>query len=515
MKAHLMYRERDFDVEQKLPWNEGALTQDLELDTLFSAMALGDQFLFDVAKKVILWSPTNHVSTILYRQDILKDVLKNSATVRAIYDLAVEAIESERKNFWGILTNYPEVVLHRSMGVMQMFVGMLKRLWGIADQYAEEFASEGFRTLFAMLKEELSDEYFGRVQHHLKQLQFRRGVLISAGLGQGNKGINYVLRKPNDRNQNWLEWALGPKPAAHTFRIADRDDNGARALSELRDRGLNLVSDALAQSCDHILSFFNLLRAELAFYVGCLNLHEQLAQGDQPTCFPVPVDPRERAHTARGLYDACLALVRKRTVVGNDLNADNHSLVMIRGANQGGKSAFLRSIGLSQLMMQCGMFVPAEHLSANVCDGLFTHYKREEDASMNSGKLDEELSRMSEIADHVTPNSILLFNESFAATNEREGSEIARQIVSALLELRIKVFFVTHLYTLSQGLCRRQTEGALFLQAERQADGTRTYRILEGEPTETSYGVDLYNRIFGEGTVGDARRLGDTAGDSA
>ncbi len=70
-------------------------------------------------------------------------------------------------------------------------------------------------------------------------------------------------------------------------------------------------------------------------------------------------------------------------------------LVMITGANQGGKSTFLRSIGLAQLMMQCGMFVPAESLSSNVCDGIFINFKREEDATMKCGKLDEELSRMS------------------------------------------------------------------------------------------------------------------------
>jgi DNA mismatch repair ATPase MutS len=59
---------------------------------------------------------------------------------------------------------------------------------------------------------------------------------------------------------------------------------------------------------------------------------------------------------------------------------------------------------------------------------------REEDATMKSGKFDEELSRMSDIADDMTSNSMVLFNESFAATNEREGSEIGRQIVCALLE---------------------------------------------------------------------------------
>lgn len=108
------------------------------------------------------------------------------------------------------------------------------------------------------------------------------------------------------------------------------------------------------------------------------------------------------------------------------MNADERELAIITGANTGGKSTFLRSVGLSQLMMQCGMFVPAKSLSANLCDGLFTHYKREEDTTMESGKLDEELSRMSGIIENITANSMLLFNESFTATNEREGSEICQ-----------------------------------------------------------------------------------------
>ena len=40
MKAFLMYRDQDVDLQRKLPWNEGALTQDLEVETLFGAMAL-------------------------------------------------------------------------------------------------------------------------------------------------------------------------------------------------------------------------------------------------------------------------------------------------------------------------------------------------------------------------------------------------------------------------------------------------------------------------------------------
>jgi DNA mismatch repair ATPase MutS len=228
-----------------------------------------------------------------------------------------------------------------------------------------------------------------------------------------------------------------------------------------------------------------------------LNLHEQLAQMGEPVSFPLPMAPNERRHSFQGLYDVCLALTMEQKVEGNHVNADNKDLVIITGANQGGKSTFLRSIGLAQLMMQCGMFVPAESFCSNICDGLFTHYRREEDATMKSGKLDEELSRMSGVVDNITSNSILLFNESFAATNEREGSEIARQIVSALLEKHVKIFFVTHLYEFSHSLFDNNMKNAIFLRAERQADGKRTFKLVEGEPLQTSYGQDSYNKIFG------------------
>ena len=115
---------------------------------------------------------------------------------------------------------------------------------------------------------------------------------------------------------------------------------------------------------------------------------------------------------------------------------------------------------------------------------------------MISGKLDEELGRMSAIIDHLGPGALVLFNESFAATNEREGSEIARQIVNALLEKDIKIFFVTHLYAFAREFHDQLPENVLFLRAERKADGARTFKISEGEPLQTSFGEDLYRQIF-------------------
>jgi hypothetical protein len=498
MKAHLLYRDRDFDMERKLPPNESALTQDLELDTLFSAMASGDRFLFQVAKQAVLSGLQDDLETILYRQAVLKDCLRNHPIVESIYNLAVQTIERRRKECWfGILSDYPSSTLHGGVELLQMLMEMLARLKVLVEEHANKFQSEGFRTLFAVLKAELPDEYFARVKAHLKHLRFRQGVLVSAQLGEGNQGANYVLRRSFRREPWSIERVFGGRRRAYTFRIADRDEAGARALWQLRDRGINLAANAVAQSADHVLSFFVMLQTELAFYLACVNLHRRLAEKGVPVCFPVPLSPGIPRHRCVGLRDVCLALTMEGTVVGNDLDGDGKRLCIITGANQGGKSTFLRGVGLAQLMMQCGMFVAAESFSADICRGLFTHYKREEDATMKSGKLDEELSRMSGIVDALTQDSMLLFNESFAATNEREGSEIARQVVCALLDTRVKVFFVTHLYEFARRLSEEKTDSTLLLRAERQADGRRTFRVLPGEALETSFGADLYEGIFG------------------
>jgi len=494
-----MYRDKDFDLNLKLPVNEKALTEDLELTTLFDAMSRGDKFLFEIAGKSIL-SSLKDLSAIRYRQNILKDCLKNPLKVREIYNITIQSIEGVKKIYFGFFSKYPDAILSGSIERLRLFMNSLKQLKSIAES-AEGFNSEGFMRFFSMINKELDNEYFVKVYDHLKKLKFSDGVLISAQLGKGNKGSNYILRKAQDTKRSWIERIFDRKSSAYSFTISDRDESGAKALSELKDHGINLVANALAQSSDHILGFFNMLRTELAFYIGCLNLHEQLSQMNESACFPQLADSDKRQQTFKGLYDLSLSLNMKQKIVDNDMNAENKKIIIVTGANQGCKTTFLRSIGSAQLMMQCGMFVPAMSFRSNLCESLFTHFKREEDISMKSGKLDEELSRMSDIVDNIKPNYMLLFNESFSATNEREGSEIAKQIVRALLEKRIKIFFVTHLYEFAHNFFDNKTENALFMLAERKAGGERTFKIIEGKPLQTGYGEDLYNKIFGKITA--------------
>ena len=397
----------------------------------------------------------------------------------------------------GLFDPHPGSILYRSVELLRLLIDALRQLRGIAAADGPGFSSEGFGTLFAMLRRELDDCYLAAVEEHIERLKFRRGPLISARFAPGMGGTDLVLRRPNYDDRFWIQRLLGPQRKSYAFHVHERDEAGGRIVGELKERGLSPVANAAGQAVDHIVSFMEMLRRELAFYIGCLNLHDALAAKGMPICFPGPVPGSERRHSAAGLYDPCLVLVGAHTVIGNDLAADGKDLFIITGANQGGKTTWLRAIGLAQLMMQCGLFVGARSFSANLCSGLFAHFRREEDANMRFGKFEEELQRISAIVDGLSADGMVLFNKSLQSTNEREGSDIGRQIVEALLASRIKVFFVTHMHELAGGLHARRLADAIFLRSERRGDGTRSFRILPGAPLATSYAKDVYDEIFG------------------
>ena len=167
----------------------------------------------------------------------------------------------------------------------------LRQLRKIADDHAGKFRSDGLRTLFATLQRELDDEYFEEISYHLKQLRFRAGVLISAELDRDNSGIGFVLRAPGEARRRWTErLGIGPR-TTYSFTLAPRDEAGGQILEDLTSRGINLVANAAAQSADHIGSYFTMLRAELGFYVSCLNLADRLAAKGVAVTVPEPTQP--------------------------------------------------------------------------------------------------------------------------------------------------------------------------------------------------------------------------------
>lgn len=508
MKVQLLHPDHDVALRRgergrtilaaKPPSNAAELVQDLQLDPLFAAMSAGEELPDRVARTLVL-SGLSDPDVVVFRQQVLRDCLEHPRLVADLYRLAGDAIDEQKKVYRSVLRERSESRLNSAAHLLDLLLARLRALRQLcaqatSDDTAAEFASPGLVRFFEQVRDELDDAYLDEVAAQVEGLSFRGGLLASGELGEGNQGSGYLLRTPDPRRRGFFRRApLDGK--TYSFSLEPRDDASANALTDLRDMVLRSLSRAANEAVDHVLAFFETLQHELAFYLGCIRLHSALDERGCPTTMPVAGARCSTPYSAEGLVDPCLMLHWGADAVGNGLDAHGKHLVVITGANGGGKSTLLRAVGIATLMARCGMFAAADAFSAPLFGNVFTHFRREEDQTMAKGKFDEELSRMSRIAEQITGGDLLLCNESFSATNEREGSQIAMEVFSAMADCGVRVVIVTHMFDLADTIRDKRGDKALFLQAERGANGLRTFRIRPGFPEESSHAVDLFDRL--------------------
>jgi hypothetical protein len=453
-------------------------------------------------------SPLVSVEAIRYRQASVADAIANPDVIRELYAVAVDAIDAEHQVWGGTMRN-PELVLHRSTEVIGLFLEAFRSLRRIQAEGADGFTSPGFVQLFERIASQLDDAWLAEADGHVRQLRTRT-LHVSARLGTGNRGTGYVLHRRPHLVSGW-RGRLGLEERRSTVEVLLSDVNGMAMIAEIRAQAIASTAGAVHETDRWLLAFFIALRAELGFLIACVNLHEALVAAGSPICMPDPAGAGEFAFAATGLYEPGLRLAITDPVIGSDVALDGARLIVITGANGGGKSTFLRAVGLAHVMLGAGMFVAAERLTASVRPSIRTHFTREEDTAMEGGKLHEELSRLREVVDASFPGSLVLLNESLSSTNEREGAEIARQVVAALADGGVSVWFVTHNHRFAADLLRDGRDDVAFLRAGLHDGTERSFRIEAGPPEATTHAMDLYDRILGARGDTHAASQGDVA----
>jgi DNA mismatch repair ATPase MutS len=496
MKAYLLYIDKDFEWSRKLTVFEEEYIRDLGLETLFHAMSSEDSFIDQHVKKVITLSLSDR-DEIIYRQDILRDCMANPAVINKLWNIAASA-DSKTKDYVNrsLISDYPKAILEEAADKIRTCLESLSKIRAVMKDNRSKLQSAGFINLSDRLIRLLPDSFFEEVSALLHECRFRNGMLLSGQPEKGIKTKDYSVLNSLDMKSKAAGFFKKLKNEAFTFMIDSNDTNSRNALSDIEQQGVSGLANILWQACEGISGFLMTLRRELAFYKGCLNLHHTLRVFSGPVCFPVIDSSGSRTGRFTDLYDPCTVLNTRRHAVGNSVDLSECRLLIITGANQGGKSTFLRSLGTAQIMLQCGMFVGAGEYTGSISNGVYTHFRNEEDPDMKSGKFDEELMRLNKIIDDVKPGATIFMNEAFAATNENEGTEIAVQVTGALLAKGIKLCFVTHFYEYAVFYYERHRAGDRFLVAERTETGERTFRMIEGEPKRTSFGMDIYKSVF-------------------
>ena len=495
MKVRLLHAEHDlgFEVGAERSEHQRDLVADLGLDLVLDAMAEGDDHVRAVCSSLLLHG-LDDAEAVARRQGVVADALAHPAAVAAMYAAIGSGLETARRSAAGLYRESPEPVVRRSVERLRVHLDVLRRLRGQARRLHGAVRSDPWQALVEQLVTVVDERADADMESLLEELTFPRGMLLSARIGRGATGVDHVLRRP--RAQGWLSRSVDR--SGDSFELPERDDEAVASLGAWRERALAPVATELSAAADDVEVFLRLLRDELAFLLGAIHLADRLAGSGLDTCFPevVPAGAAPR-WSGKGLYDPALALRIGAEVVPGDLDADGATLVVVTGANQGGKSTLLRAIGATQVLAQAGLFVPAQQLRLEVRPQVFVHFGREEDRGLRRGRLEEELERMRRIVERVRPGDLVLANESFASTNEAEGSAVAHGLFTALADAGVRIVAVTHLYELARRLEAAGRPDRLFLRAQREEDGTRPFRVEPGPPQPTSYGRDLYLNIFG------------------
>ena len=535
MNSFLLYEQTDKLMDPQY-FDAKSVIQDLGLRALFLAAAkeviydgdnvkkIGkeDLYIQDCMRKVMM-IPLRTEEQIVFRQEILQDFINNEDLIAAFYEISSRVLMEWNKLGRSVMEKMsnanPMTKLITDVRVITLMTENLRDIRNMLSERKDKLHSRGLLGFMERLNAEFSKEREAYVQKILEDVSFyvdggdpedsdnkilRPRIVLECGLEDGLKFSSLKLQEVSSYKQKFY------KPGSTMSKLQDfknsriPDSFSVTKETAIKDQTailelqvVSYVVGSMASILSDFGTFFDHLHLQSAFYLGAINLRHHMKRFQLEDCFPTVCEKDQLAF--KELKEFVMCLEQRVNAVGNTCNLEHKMLLIVTGANQGGKSTFLRSIGIAQVMMQSGLMVAARTFESSIFPDLFTHFTRREDSEMNSGRLDEELNRMDQIIKNLGERPLLLLNESFATTTEKEGSVIAYDIVKALREAGVKILTVTHLLSFAQKMYQEcsagEDTGIEFLSAERKQGGVRTFKMIQHAPELTSFGLDLYEEI--------------------
>lgn len=136
----------------------------------------------------------------------------------------------------------------------------------------------------------------------------------------------------------------------------------------------------------------------------------------------------------------------KRTVVplSIKLTEENH-LLLISGPNAGGKSVCLKTVGLLQYMLQCGLLIPLlESSVAGFFENIFIDIGDEQSIDNDLSTYSSHLLNMKHFIRQGNQQTLVLIDEFGTGTEPMLGGAIAEAILSKLNQMNVFGVITTH-----------------------------------------------------------------------
>lgn len=153
-----------------------------------------------------------------------------------------------------------------------------------------------------------------------------------------------------------------------------------------------------------------------------------------------------------------LSLKGKREVVPLTLSLDPvDRLLLVSGPNAGGKSVCLKTVGLLQYMVQCGLLIPVSDRSrVGIFQDIFLDIGDQQSIENDLSTYSSHLRNMAVFLESASDRSLLLLDELGSGTDPNFGGAIAEAVLQELLAKRVWGVATTHYYNLKLFAGQRQ-----------------------------------------------------------
>jgi DNA mismatch repair protein MutS2 len=190
-----------------------------------------------------------------------------------------------------------------------------------------------------------------------------------------------------------------------------------------------------------------------------------------------------------------LLLAKSVDVVPFSLGLDaGERTLLVSGPNTGGKTVFLKALGLISAMSQAGIPAPVGAESrVPVFDDVFADVGDEQSIEASLSTFSAHLKNLSEILRLATRDSLVLIDELGSGTDPQEGAALGWAILESLTARASTTLASTHLGQLKELATR--VPGVV--NASLQFDAVQlapTYRLIKGVPGR-SYGISIARRL--------------------
>lgn len=468
------------------------IVKDLNVDVIVKAMAHKDYGDVPFIKEIMM-HPLFTETAVKERQSMVKAACEKRELTYEFRKVIMETSETLDKGIKAIQDSRgkhltEETIIGTRVDALRTLVNGLVALDSLMDKHADVFQKTAWNRFYRefyenMPKERLKEQRY--LVDNMDSFKTKGEILLRGRIAEGMHLKDVQILDVKEKAE---KVSGGIFSARRNDVIADEEiyQSGVEFTNGILREVLEYCFPYMKQWQDYLL----VLKKQIAFLAGCAKLYERAKEIGLELCYP-----QEDAETEE-LYELSLALQTHIVPVSNSIDVAPYQIIVVTGANQGGKSTYLRSLGIAQIMMQAGMYVPATSYPLQVFSDIFPHFTRREDASMNMGKFEEELKRMDDMLRKAKKGCLFLLNESFATTTEVTAYQIAMDLVHACMEKGVTMWTVTHITKFAKELYRENRDAILFLSAGRVAEKERQYTMVEKAPGDTSYGLELYEKII-------------------